>query len=262
MERLDDHVAIVTGASRGIGRAVALELARRGARVAALARTRQHVEDLAREIQASGGSAIGVACDMAQLESVEAAYESVTQQIGAADLLINNAGVIGPLAPTAEVDPRAWADTIAINLIGTLYATRLVLPQMIARGHGRIVNVSSGAAQGTGIVRASAYSSSKAGMDMLTRTLAAELGDGDISVVSVYPGVVDTAMQGEMRATPPERFGAETSARFHRFYEQGELLDPSLPARLIAALCGTIGPRYNGQIVRISDSEVADLVAS
>ncbi len=96
---------------------------------------------------------------------------------------------------------------------------------------------------------------------MLTRGLSNELEGTGVVVVGVRPGVVDTAMQTEIRAAPPEQFGVETSRRFHRFHEAGELLDPALPGRLIAALCGEAGASFNGQTVRVSDEAVQPLLA-
>ncbi len=261
MAELTQHVALVTGAGRGIGRTTAFELARRGARVGALARTEPEITEVVEQINAMGGTALALTCDIAHLESLTAAVEQLTQQLGVVDILVNNAAIIGPLGPTTEVDPQAWTQTLAINLLGSFYAARLVLPGMIDGGWGRIINVSSGAAQGQGIVRASAYSVSKAGLDMLTRTLAAELDGSDVAVASVYPGVVDTEMQAELRQAPPEQFGAATSARFHGLHVRGELLNPALPAKLIAALCGPAGQRYHGQGVRISDPAGQKLLA-
>lgn len=261
MTDLTHRVALVTGASRGIGRTTALELARRGAQVAALARTEREVAEVVDQINSTGGSALALACDVSRLEPLAAAIDEITRRLGPVNILVNNAAILGPLGPTAEIDPQDWTRTLNINLHGAFYAIRLVLPGMIAGGWGRIINVSSGAAIGQGIVRASAYSVSKAGMDMLTRTLAAEIDGTDVAVVTVYPGVVNTEMQAEIRQAPAERFGAATSARFHGFHERGELLDPVLPARLIAALCGPAGPQYHGQAVRISDPAGQELLA-
>ena len=261
MAELTHRVALVTGASRGIGRNTALELARRGVQVAAMARTEREVAEIVDQINSAGSSALALTCDVSRLEPLAAAIDEITQRLGPVDILVNNAAVIGPLGSTGEVDPDDWTRTLNINLLGAFYATRLVLPGMIAQGWGRIINVSSGAATGQGIVRASAYSVSKAGLDMLTRTVAAELDGTDIAVVSVYPGVVNTDMQAEIRQAPADRFGAATSARFQGFHERGELLDPAQPARLIAALCGPAGQGYHGQAVRISDPAGQELLA-
>ena len=251
----------MTGAGRGIGRAAAVELARGGVAVALLARTDPEVRAVADEIRAAGGAALGIACDVGSFEALAAAVAEVRRELGPATILVNNAGIIGPLQPTAAAEPAEWARTIQINLVGAFYAARLLLPEMIAQRRGRIVNVSSGAAQGAGILNASAYSASKAGMDALTRSLAAELPEAGIAVVSLYPGTVDTAMQGVMRAAPPAEFGA-SSERFRELHATGKLLDATLPGRLIAALCGPAGARYHGQIVRIADADAQQLIAA
>lgn len=261
MTHTEAMTALVTGAGRGIGRAVAEQLATQGLRVALLARTRDEVESAADAINAAGGTALGLACDVSDWHALQSCVTAAREQLGPITVLVNNAGVIGPLQPTATVDPEAWARVIEINVVGAFNAIRAVLPDMAAAGWGRIVNVSSGAAQGTGIVRASAYSASKAALDMLTRSLAAELSGDDIAVVSVYPGVVDTAMQTAIRAAPPDELGAATSERFHGYHREGALLGPDEPARLIAALCGQQGARFNGQTLRISDDAAQALIA-
>lgn len=253
--------ALVTGGGRGIGRDIALELARRGVQVAVVARSADEVNAVAQTIRDSGGTALGIAADVGRFESVARAVEEAEQRLGRLSILVNNAAIVGPLGPTATVDAAEWAQTINVNLLGAFYTTRLVLPSMLEQGWGRIINVSSGAAQGNGIVRGSAYSVSKAGLDMLTRTVAAEVTGSDIAAITVYPGVVDTAMQTTIRTTPAAQLGETTSARFQAYYEQGDLLDPTVPARLIAVLCGAAGSGYHGQTVRINDAAAQQLLA-
>lgn len=262
MAELEGRVALVTGGGRGIGRAAALDLARRGARVAILSRTEADVRAVAQEIAQLSGQALALACDVSRYDSLEAAFFEIRDNFGRLDILVNNAAIIGPFGLTAGIDPNDWALTIDVNLLGAFYAARLALPGMIERGWGRIVNVSSGAAQGSGFPRGSAYSVSKAGLDMLTRALAAELAGSGVAVVSVYPGVVDTEMQAQIRAAPAGKLDDATAQRFRGYYESGQLLDPAIPGALIAALCGEAGARYSGQILRVSDEAAQALIKS
>ena len=262
MGELEGKVALVTGAGRGIGAAVVRELDHRGAAVALLARGEAEVGRVAAEVAAGGARVLPLTADVGDAAALVAAIGQIEAALGGVDILVNNAGIIGPLGPFADCPPEEWARTIAINLLGAGYAAQLVLPAMQRRGWGRIVNVSSGAGQGMGIARALPYSVSKAGLDMLTRGLAAEVAETGVAVVGVLPGVVDTAMQGEMRAAPVERFGEASSRRFWGFYEGGALLDPAVPGRLIAVLCGAAGAGYNGQNLRVSDPLAQELLTA
>jgi NAD(P)-dependent dehydrogenase (short-subunit alcohol dehydrogenase family) len=262
MGELVGKVAVVTGAGRGIGAAVVRELAHRGAAVALLARNEAEVRRVAAEVAADDARVLPLAVDVSDVSALAVAIRQIEEVLGGADILVNNAGIIGPLGRFAECPPEEWARTIAINLLGAGYAAQLVLPMMQQRGWGRIVNVTSGAGQGSGIARALPYSVSKAGLDMLTRGLAAEVAGTGVAVVGVLPGVVDTAMQGELRAAPAERFGEESSRRFWDHYTAGDLLDPAVPGRLIAVLCGAAGVAYSGQNLRVSDPLAQQLLTA
>jgi NAD(P)-dependent dehydrogenase (short-subunit alcohol dehydrogenase family) len=146
MPALTGKVAIVTGASRGIGAAAALALGEAGASVVLAARTIAQAETNARQISAAGGKAAAIACDVSDYAACQRLVEETTQRFGPPDVLVNNAGVIEPISMIAEADPTEWARSIRINLIGAYYAIRAVLPGMIERSRGAIINVSSGAA--------------------------------------------------------------------------------------------------------------------
>ena len=188
---LSAHVALVTGASRGIGAAVALTLAELGAAVAVNYRERaDDAETIVARIKAGGGRAIAVAADVSQAAAVAAMVEQVPSVLGPIDILVNNAGV----AIVRGVDDLTEDDfdrTIAVNLKSAFLCTQAVLPMMRARQWGRIVNISSGAARGAGAIGVH-YNASKAGMEGLTRGYAARLVKEGITVNAVAPSLIET----------------------------------------------------------------------
>ena len=251
MGRLSDRVAIVTGGGRGIGRATALLLAQEGAHVAVLARSEDQVRAVVHEIGAQGlPRALPLSVDVSQWDQVQEAVARVLEAFGRVDILINNAGIIQPVAPAHRVDPQAWAYNVDVNLKGAFFMARAVLPHMVEQKRGVIVNVSSGAAHHV-ITSWSAYCAAKAGLYHFTRVLAAELEGTGIRVNSVRPGVVDTEMQRIIRESRPEDFGPANLERFRRLKEEGQLLPPEYPARLIVWLCTDDAADIHGQEVDI-----------
>lgn len=251
-------VAVVTGGGRGIGRATALAFAQEGCDVAVFARTNREIEQVANEIRALGRRSAAVTGDLADSEGIARAYEEVTRLLGHIDILINNAGVVEPLGQTITIDADTWAEAIKMNLIGAFRWIRASLPGMLEQGWGRIINLSTGAVTGPGMPNGSAYVVSKAGLEMLTLNLAAELTGTGVMVNAVRPGAVDTAMNAHVRNQPTERVGQQISERFKSSYEQGLLLDPVQPARLIVNLVKDGG---TGEIVSIYDQRGQELVS-
>jgi 3-oxoacyl-[acyl-carrier protein] reductase len=243
MNTLAGKTAIVTGASRGIGRATALELARHGANLVVSARTLEALTETCTQAQALGVVALPIACDVAKLEEVEHLIQAALQQFSSVDILINNAAMIEPIASLEKADPKAWARLIEVNLIGVFHLCHAAIPHFLKRQEGVIVNLSSGAAH-QALEGWSAYCASKAGVAMLTRSLALEFGDRGIRSFGFGPGVVDTQMQSIIRAS-----GINPVSQLPR----EKLADPHDPARVIAWLCTPQASEFAGQELNIRD---------
>jgi len=214
-----------------------------------MARTIAQIDTVAAEIRAAGGMAEAVRLDLSNPGSVQRAIDEVVARLGPVDILINNAAVAGPLGPTAQIDLSEWMESLTINLTGAFACIHAVLPGMLERRWGRIVNVSTGAATGTGMVPANAYSTSKAGLEMMTVNLAAELsGRG---VLAVRPGVVESDMQTFVRTRPAELVGEAMASQFRALKEEGRLLSPDQPALLIVRL---LAEESSGELISIYDA--------
>ena len=243
MGQLTGKVVIVTGASRGIGAAAAQALGKAGAIVVLTARDGARTEAVARQIAEAGGQAHASACDVSDHAAVEALAAQTEARFGRIDALINNAGVIEPIATIAASDPAAWARNIEINLTGAYYPIRAVLPRMIKAGGGTIVNVSSGAAMRP-LEGWSAYCTGKAGLAMLTRAIALENPDNGIRVFGFQPGTTDTDMQVTIRASGVNRVSQ---------IPRGNLTPVAHPAAAIVYLCTEAAADLNGQEFSLGD---------
>lgn len=213
MGDLNGQVALVTGASTGIGRALVEGLAARGMAVAGVARGEERLRAAMAEVAGSTGArTFAVAADVTDRASVEAATAAVVEELGSIDLLVNNAGLIDELeVPLWEADPDEWWDVVSSHLKGSFLLARSVVPWMVLRNRGRVVNIASGMS-----VRArpeySAYSVAKTGLMRMTEALAGALEGSDVRAFDVSPGVVDTPMTRSMHMwrgfedwTPAER---------------------------------------------------------
>ncbi len=194
---LSGKTVLVTGASRGIGAEAARIFANAGANVALVARSSEAIAELAGEI---GEQAIAIPCDIARYWEVSQAVEACIKTFGGLDILINNAGVIEPVAHMAEADPEAWGQVIDINLKGVFNGFRAALPGMLENGGGTVLTIGSGAAHGP-VEAWSHYCSSKAGALMLTKMADKEYRDKGIRAISLSPGTVATQMQREIKAS-------------------------------------------------------------
>jgi NAD(P)-dependent dehydrogenase (short-subunit alcohol dehydrogenase family) len=199
---LKGQTALVTGGGRGLGRAFAQALAACGAAVAVTARSEAQVQETAQSIVDAGGQALALSGDVSDASSVKHIVETVERHFGPIDLLVNNAGIITPIGPTWELDPAEWWHTLDIHVRGSFLYAHAVLPSMIARQCGRIINITSGGGWNA-VPYASAYCLSKAALSYLTGCLAGETQHLGIAVFSYAPGFVRSAMT-EYLATAPE----------------------------------------------------------
>lgn len=212
MESLKGKIALVTGAGKGIGRALAIALAHEGVHVGLLARTERDLQAVAAEIKPSGVNIVIAAADVSDIGSVNGAVGKIQKELGDIDILINNAGT-GSFGKFLELEPAAWENQVKVNLFGVYYTTRAVLPQMIKRETGDIVNISSTAGL-RGNVGTSAYSASKFGVMGLTESLMQEVRKHNIRVTALAPSTVVTELaknanlinNNEDRMMQPEDF--------------------------------------------------------
>ena len=189
-QSLQGKIAFITGAARGIGKATALLLAKEGVNVGLLARTEATLKEVAAEIESLGVKVAYATADVSSQEQVEAAIASLTNDLGTADILINNAG-IATFGTIMDMDPKEWQQIIDTNLMGTYYVTRAVLPQLIEKNGGDIINISSTSGL-NGAATSSAYSASKFAVIGFTESLAQEVRRNNIRVSALTPSTVAT----------------------------------------------------------------------
>ncbi|MDM5332088.1 3-ketoacyl-ACP reductase [Ureibacillus composti] len=189
-QELNGKTAFITGAARGIGKATALHLAKEGVNIGLIARTESALKEVASEIEGLGVKVAYAIADVSSKEQVEAAVASLTNDLGTTDILINNAGVAS-FAPVLEMEPEEWKKIIDVNVMGTYYVTRAVLPQLIEKNGGDIINISSTNGLG-GAATASAYSASKFAVIGFTESLAQEVRRNNIRVSALTPSTVAT----------------------------------------------------------------------
>jgi NAD(P)-dependent dehydrogenase (short-subunit alcohol dehydrogenase family) len=234
--------ALVTGAGRGIGRALALGLAESGAGLVLMARSADQLAGTRSALLAQGVLGERIRVIPADLGDDEQRRAAVTAALaaGRVDILINNAATVEPMGPTAGIPAAELRKAFEINVVAPAALTAAVLPGMLEAGWGRIVNISSGvAAYPDRMVRGNAYATTKAALEAHSVGLAAELRGTGVTVNVYRPGMVDTAMQAWIREQNPEQVGAELHERFNRSFAEGTLITPERSAAtLIARLSG------------------------
>lgn len=243
MGQLDGKTVMITGASRGIGEAAARLFADEGAKVCLLARSRDDIARIAGDI---GPAALAIPCDVSRFWEVEAAVNACVETFGGLDILINNAGVIEPIAPLMESDPAAWGHAIDINLKGVYHGMRAAMPGMAARGGGTILTISSGAAHNA-LEGWSHYCTSKAGAAMLTKCAHKEGAENGIRAIGLSPGTVATQMQREIKASGVNPVSA---------LDWSDHIPPDWPAKCLLWMCSDDADAFLGEEISLRDEAI------
>lgn len=220
---LAGRTAIITGAGQGLGAEIARRYAEAGASVLICARSHADVTNVARELQSScvaGQQVVARAADVATPHDVDDLVAMAVDAFGRIDVLVNNAGVYGPLGSLEDVDWQAWVDALAINLLGTVYACRAVLPAMKRQRSGKIVNLSGGGATAP-LPRMSSYAAAKAAVVRFTESLAVDVRQHGIDVNSIAPGLLATRLLDEVLEAGPKSVGTEFHERMKKAKLEG-----------------------------------------
>jgi NAD(P)-dependent dehydrogenase (short-subunit alcohol dehydrogenase family) len=250
--KLESRVALVTGASRGIGRAIAAGLAAEGASVAATARTESDLSSLVAEIEAAGGRALAVPADLGDAAVPARVVEQVLEAFGTVDVLVNNAGV-GSSAdprPVVDFDDAFWNRTLALNLTTPYLLTKAVLPVLLAKKRGRIVNIASINGK-IGALHGAAYAASKHGLLGLTRSVALEVAADGVTVNAICPGPVHTRMNDRRLAYDAERTGVDIGELESRLNPIGRRLEPDEIVPMAVLLASDESAAITGQAFNV-----------
>jgi NAD(P)-dependent dehydrogenase (short-subunit alcohol dehydrogenase family) len=248
-------VSVITGGGRGIGRVLAQALAGAGSAVGVVARSAGELAETVRLVTASGGVAAAACADVTDQRAAADAIDALRRRLGPVDLLVNNAGVGGPVGDAWQVDPDGWWRAVEINLRGVFLCSRAVLPAMTARGAGRIINITSEA----GVYRwpqVSAYSVSKSAVIKFTENLAAEASRSGVQAFSVHPGLTPIGLSERALAGAAPPGSAE--ARMHAWVRQelraGRGAEPIVVARLVTRLAAGDADRLSGCHLSVHDN--------
>jgi NAD(P)-dependent dehydrogenase (short-subunit alcohol dehydrogenase family) len=236
-------VAVVTGAGRGLGRNIALGLAARGARVAGLARSPEQLEESSRLCREAGGEMVVFAGDVADIDEIERLAGEIREQLGSPAVLVNAAGVFGPIGLIHETDPREWVRTVMIDGIAPYLVVRAFLAEMLDAGWGRIVNVTSAASLHPPGPLNSAYATAKVALNQFTRHLAAEIAGSGVTANVIHPGDVKTDMWADIRHKVSQ-MGPEADA-YRQWVEWVEETGGDPPEKAVKLVLDIMGPDYD-----------------
>jgi NAD(P)-dependent dehydrogenase (short-subunit alcohol dehydrogenase family) len=254
---LRDKVVLVTGASGGIGQALAAEFARAGAMVVVSSRNEEKLQALAQRLKSGGGQALALRCDVIEKEQVDALCTIITQRVGAVQILINNAG-IARAASFLEMEDCLWNEILRVNLTGTYNCCKAFLPRMIHRGWGRIINIASTTGK-VAYSHVSAYTASKHGVLGLTRSLALETAKLGVTVNAICPGYVDTESTRENARRMADKTGKEVAEVLRLFADsssQRRLIAPEEVAGLAVMLASEKAGGITGQAINVDGGAV------
>jgi len=243
---LQDKTAIITGGSQGIGKAIARALLAQGCNCLLVARTHSALEAAVSELSSIGPQVLALAADVASPDDASALVDQALTNLGSIDILVNCAGIYGPIGPSADVDPNAWWGVLRVNLFGTFLCTRAVLPHMLRQGHGKVINLAGGGAS-TPFPRFSAYAASKAAVVRLTETLAEELRGSGVDVNAVAPGPVNTRLLDQVLAAG-EVAGQEFLRRSQQQKAEGGT-PPERAAELAVFLASSLSDGLSGRLI-------------
>lgn len=253
--KLQDKVAIITGGGRGLGRSVALTFGKEGANVALAARTKEQIEHVADELRSFRRSAIAVPTDVSDEDQVNHLVKRTLEAYGTIDILVNNAGIRGSIGPIHKISLEEWEQTLRLNLTATFLCSKAVLPVLMEKKEGKIINVATTITPRPNLTP---YMVAKAGVTHFTKQLSRELKDFNIQVNAIHPGVMDTQMQKELREAGMEAIGTDM---FTRMKEEGILHLPDEPAQLVLFLATKAANGITGQFLSFDDKEVKFLIS-
>jgi NAD(P)-dependent dehydrogenase (short-subunit alcohol dehydrogenase family) len=253
--KLQDKVAIITGAGRGLGRSVALAFGRQGAKVVLAARGKEEIDQVAAQLRSLRKEATVISADVSDEAQVNDLVKKTLETYGTVDILVNNAGARGPIGPIHSTSLSDWEQVLRINLTSAFLCSKAVLPTLMEKRAGKIINVATTLTLRPNLTP---YMVAKAGLIHFTKQLSRELKDYNIQVNVIHPGVMDTRMQEDIRKAGTKAIGTDM---FERLKEEGILGSPDEPAKLVLFLASNAADGINGEYLSFDDKEVKFLIS-